>query len=72
MAWQFGISKHSRGTEYHQVWKEITFPGQNENIILHDSGGFEAGDVDGLEEIRKFIKDRLTKTTFADRLHCIW
>ncbi|KAL8747748.1 MAG: hypothetical protein Q9190_000406 [Brigantiaea leucoxantha] len=69
---EFGISHHSRGTLIHQVWNEITFPGQNEEIILHDSGGFEAGDTAGLDEIRKFIKSRLKSTTLAEQLHCIW
>ncbi|KAL8827264.1 MAG: hypothetical protein Q9170_007079 [Blastenia crenularia] len=68
----FGISHHSRGTEIPQVWKEITFPGQNEQIILHDSGGFEAGGTGELEEIKKFIKDRVKRTTLGEQLHCIW
>ena len=56
----------------HQVWKGITFPGENEDIILHDSGGFEAANETGFEEIRKFLKDRLARRTLAEQLHCIW
>jgi hypothetical protein len=54
------------------VWNEITFPGKNEDIILHDSGGFEAGGTDGMEEIKRFIKDRMSQAKLADQLHCIW
>ncbi|KAI9847553.1 MAG: hypothetical protein M1838_000829 [Thelocarpon superellum] len=44
----------------------------NENIILHDSGGFEAGDQDALEEIQTFIRHRRGQPRLADQLHCIW
>ncbi|KAL8995679.1 MAG: hypothetical protein Q9188_006752 [Gyalolechia gomerana] len=44
----------------------------NEQIILHDSGGFEAGGKGELEEIKKFIEDRLRRTTLAEQLNCIW
>ncbi|KAF4634398.1 hypothetical protein G7Y89_g3713 [Cudoniella acicularis] len=66
------ISHHSRGTQIHQVWNEITFPGQNEDIILHDSGGFEAGNEAGFEEIQRFIESKLSASQLPDQLHCIW
>ncbi|MCJ1306757.1 hypothetical protein MMC25_000400 [Agyrium rufum] len=66
------VSHHSRGTKIHQVWQEITFPGQNEDIILHDSGGFEAANEAGFNEICKFLEYRLKRTTLVEQLHCIW
>jgi len=69
---KLGVSHYSRGTQMHQVWNEITFPGENEDIILHDSGGFEAGNETGFEEIKKFIHSRLSAVDIADQLHCIW
>ena len=69
---RFNISEHSRGTSIHQVWKEIHFPQENNDIILHDSGGFEAATEKEFDEIRKFIKKRLEEPTLAEQLHCIW
>jgi hypothetical protein len=70
---QLGVSSaFGRGTKASQVWKEITFDGQNKDIVLHDSGGFEASDESKFDEIRDFIDDRLSRTKLADQLHCIW
>jgi hypothetical protein len=60
------------GTKKEQVWSPITFPGANENLILHDSGGFEAGDESCVEEVTKFISTMKKKPRLADQLHCIW
>ena len=70
---QLGVSgAFTRGTEVSQVWKEITFDGRNEDIILHDSGGFEVSNESKFDEIRRFIDYRLGQTKLADQLHCIW
>lgn len=66
------ISDHSRGTSIRQVDKEIHFPHENEDIILHDSGGFEAATGREFDEIRKFINRRLGQTTLSEQLRCIW
>ncbi|MCJ1387849.1 hypothetical protein MMC18_000692 [Xylographa bjoerkii] len=67
-----GVSSRGIGTPIGKVWEEITFPGQNENLILHDSGGFEAGSELAMQEIKKFIESRKKESKMADQLHCIW
>ena len=48
------------------------FPGQNDNLILHDSGGFEAGSMAAMKEVDEFVKARKKQPKLADQLHCIW
>ncbi|KAM0426009.1 hypothetical protein ACHAPT_008638 [Fusarium lateritium] len=67
-----GVSHRSVGTKREKVWHPITFPGENENLVLHDSGGFEAGDLKCVDEIHAFIKHRREQHDLADQLHCIW
>ncbi|KAH7253079.1 hypothetical protein NW759_013706 [Fusarium solani] len=67
-----GVSHRTVGTKKEKVWHPITFPGENENLVLHDSGGFEAGDLKCVDEIHKFIKHRREQPNLADQLHCIW
>ncbi|GAB1318542.1 hypothetical protein MFIFM68171_08752 [Madurella fahalii] len=69
---QAGVSHYSIGTTKDRIWHPITFEGTNENLILHDSGGFEAGDMGCVNEITKFINFRKTQHRLADQLHCIW
>lgn len=69
---QAGVSRSAVGTKTHQVWNGITFPGQNDRIIIHDSGGFESSDMDSMNEVEKFIKDRKSRPTLSEQLHCIW
>lgn len=69
---QAGVSHYSVGTSRESVWHPITFRGANENLILHDSGGFEAGDLGCMAEITKFINFRKTQHHLSDQLHCIW
>ncbi|KAF4450003.1 hypothetical protein F53441_6787 [Fusarium austroafricanum] len=66
------ISHRTVGTKKEKVWQPITFPGENENLVLHDSGGFEAGDLKCVDEINSFIKYRRQQPNLADQLHCIW
>lgn len=45
----------------------------NNNIIIHDSGGFEAGDNnDSIAEVRKFIVQGRSQPKLQDQIHCIW
>ncbi|KAM5341869.1 hypothetical protein ACJ41O_014900 [Fusarium nematophilum] len=67
-----GVSHRTVGTKKEKVWHPITFPGENENLVLHDSGGFEAGDLKCVDEIHSFIKYRRQQPNLADQLHCIW
>lgn len=42
------------------------------DLILHDSGGFEAGDESQMQAIRSFIKEKSSQANIEDRLHLIW
>ena len=53
------------------MWKELIEPG-NPGLVLHDSGGFEAGGTAAVEELLKFIEFRRKKTDQNEMLHCIW
>ena len=66
------MSNRGIGTPMKKVWEEIRFPGQNESLILHDSGGFEAASEAGMEEIKSFVDFRKKKEKLTDQLHCIW
>lgn len=42
------------------------------DLILHDSGGFEAGDEVQIRTVGQFVKKRSLITQIDDRLHMIW
>ncbi|MCJ1431669.1 hypothetical protein MMC27_001024 [Xylographa pallens] len=65
-----GVSSRGIGTPIGKVWEETTFPGQNDNLILHDSGGFEAGSELAMQEIKKFVESRKKEPKMADQ-YCI-
>jgi hypothetical protein len=72
MGHQAGVSHSAVGTKRHQVWSGITFPGQNDRIIIHDSGGFESSDMENMSEVENFIRYRKEQPNLEDQLHCIW
>ena len=45
---------------------------QNNRFILHDSKGFEYGEVDNLDVVTKFIKERRDHQDIKERLHAVW
>jgi len=45
---------------------------QNKRLVLHDSRGFEPGEVDTVETVERFIKDRGEQHDIKDRLHAVW
>lgn len=55
-----------------RVWYPLTFEGANENLIIHDSGGFEAGDLSCVNTITDFIQFRKKQHRLAGQLHRIW
>ncbi|KAF9506468.1 hypothetical protein BS47DRAFT_1333835 [Hydnum rufescens UP504] len=57
-----------RGT--HNIDDEITYA-SNPAFIFHDSGGFEAGGVEELEAVWKFIRKRSLASPLK-QLHAIW
>lgn len=62
-------SHRARGI--HDVREEITWDGRPD-LIVHDSGGFEAGTEDELRTIEQFLKDRSETDQILDRVHIIW
>jgi hypothetical protein len=66
---QAGVQHSDSGT--HDIEREIT-SGENEKIIIHDSGGFEASETENFEKIVDFIKERRKRGNLAENLHCIW
>jgi hypothetical protein len=42
------------------------------DLILHDSGGFEAGAEEEFHAIEDFLKEKAAATDVMDRLHVIW
>jgi len=55
----------------HDIEDEITYEGSN--FIFHDSRGIEAGAVEEMEIVRRFINSRSTlEVQLKDRLHAIW
>lgn len=53
------------------IEEEITSP-ENQRFILHDSQGFEPGDLSKYDVVRAFINKRMAMPKLEDRLHAIW
>jgi len=47
-------------------------PNDNDRFILHDSEGFEPGEVAKFNTVKDFIEDRSKTPDFSQRLHAIW
>lgn len=62
-------SHRARGI--HDVHEEITWEGRPD-LIVHDSGGFEAGTDDEFLAIEAFLRERSTAETVLARVHVIW
>ncbi|TFK35636.1 hypothetical protein BDQ12DRAFT_737515 [Crucibulum laeve] len=45
---------------------------QNPRFVLHDSQGFEPGEVTNLEKVKNFIQSRGMNTALKDRVHAVW
>jgi hypothetical protein len=45
---------------------------ENPFFVLHDSKGFEPGDLATFEIVRKFIERRREEKLLKDRLHAVW
>jgi len=44
----------------------------NEQFVLHDSQGFEPGEVDNFEIVKNFIESRSAMPDIKDKVHAIW
>lgn len=62
-------SHRDRGT--HNVDVAITWPNRPD-LIIHDSGGFEAGGDAELQAIEEFLKQKSNVLDIDERLHMIW
>jgi len=45
---------------------------ENKLFVLHDSKGFEPGDLESFNTVRKFVEGRSQKPFLKDRIHGIW
>ena len=66
---QTKISHRSRGR--HDVRDEIRHK-HRRDLIIHDSGGFEAGDESQMRALGQFVEERSMMPNIEDRLHMIW
>ena len=55
----------------HDCREEITFEGRPD-LVVHDSGGFEAGADDEFKAIEAFLKEKSAAEDVKDKLHVIW
>lgn len=62
-------SNRERGQ--HNVREEIVDPNRSD-IIVHDSGGFEAGDESQIQAVEDFVKEKSETIEMDKRLHAIW
>ncbi|KAK0941013.1 hypothetical protein LTR29_007431 [Friedmanniomyces endolithicus] len=62
-------SDRTRGI--HDVREEITFDGRPD-LVVHDSGGFEAGADEEYVAIEAFLKEKSAAIDVTERLHVIW
>ena len=60
-----------RNSGKHDIRKELTNP-DRPDIIVHDSGGFEAGAVEQFEVVENFLKENSEKLDIDERIHVIW
>jgi len=51
--------------------KEI-FSKENDQFVLHDSQGFEPGEIDTMETVENFIRRRDAMSAVKDKLHAVW
>ena len=62
-------SHRTRGV--HDVREEITWEGRPD-LIVHDSGGFEAGTDEEFIRIEEFLKEKSESENVLARVHVIW
>jgi hypothetical protein len=57
----------------HNIEDELVFANRKE-YVFHDSGGYKAGDVEGLRIVQEFVhrKSQVQERQMNDKLHAIW
>ncbi|KAJ7243860.1 hypothetical protein B0H12DRAFT_819606 [Mycena haematopus] len=63
------VTRMQRGE--HDVSDELTFSNHT-GYVFHDSCGFECGAKEELQIVQDFIRERLRRRKFEDRVHAIW
>ncbi|KAJ8597136.1 hypothetical protein M405DRAFT_928301 [Rhizopogon salebrosus TDB-379] len=48
------------------------FSSQNDRFVLHDSEGFEPGEVEKYATVKKFVQHRREQHDLKDQLHAVW
>lgn len=66
-----GVVHKGQGKGIHSVWNERKSR-NNAQLVIHDSGGFEAAETSNLDEVKKFISKCAEMTELERQLHCIW
>ena len=62
-------SDRNRGV--HRIEEEIVHENRPD-LIIHDSGGFEAGDHAQVQAVEAFVKLKASQLRLEDRIHVIW
>ena len=65
----FTIQQVQAGTA--KINEEFTSP-VNKHLIIHDSEGYEAGNIERFDVLEKFIMERGQQDPMTERLHAIW
>lgn len=66
-----GVVHQGQGKGLHSVWHERKSR-NNTQLVIHDSGGFEAAETNNLNEVKRFILYCAGMTELERQLHCIW
>ncbi|KAF2176447.1 hypothetical protein K469DRAFT_607309 [Zopfia rhizophila CBS 207.26] len=56
----------------HNIYDAIVDENRNSALVIHDSCGFETGEENNLETVKRFIDYRNRKPSLPEQLHCIW
>ncbi|KAF8267805.1 hypothetical protein EI94DRAFT_1579910, partial [Lactarius quietus] len=70
----FGINiavRRCREAGYLDIEREFQSE-ENGLLVLHDSEGFEPGQLENYITVRRFIEERSMKPLLKDRIHCLW
>ena len=70
----FLLSKVSPGSQHGNTDINASFaPDSNRYLVVHEYSGFEPGDAQSLQTIRRFISNHTNASCpVSERLHAIW
>jgi hypothetical protein len=64
------VAHNKRGEA--DINKEIFDAGENKRFVLHDSQGFEHGEVENVRTVERFMQERDSMQDIKDKLHAVW